>query len=250
MITKKIKKLKSFTKDQRLIKKSEEVEKEDLSEVDSVEELSVEEKANKPSQEYFSDLTFDSLDLSKNLKKAVKMGLKFDRLTKIQAKTIPLILQGKDLIGAAKTGSGKTLAFLLPALQNLNKNNFRNDQGTGVLIITPTRELAQQIYDVTVSLLEYEVRSIGLIIGGADKKLEADRLRKGINILIATPGRLLDHLVNTKDFNHKNLVSLIIDEADQILKFGFEEELNEIISILRDDRQTILFSEYTTPSNL
>lgn len=204
-------------------------------------------KANPDSSSgYFSTDKFSDLDVHEPLKKAIKDVLGFETLTSIQSKTIPHLLKGRDVIGAAKTGSGKTLAFMIPALENLNKLRFSQKNGTGVLVITPTRELAQQIYDVTVSLLSFQSRSVGLLIGGSNKKLEGVKLQKGVNILVATPGRLLDHLVNTKGFVFHNLVSLIIDEADQILKIGFEEEMNEILSILPTERQTVLFSATQT----
>ena len=195
---------------------------------------------------YFSNDKFEDLDINDSLKKAVKELLGFENLTSIQSRTIPHLLKGRDIIGAAKTGSGKTLAFLLPILENLNKMKFSQKNGTGAIIITPTRELAQQIYDVAVSLLSFQNRSVGLLIGGSNKKLEGIKLQKGVNVLIATPGRLLDHLVNTKGFLFHNLVALTIDEADQILKIGFEEEINEILSILPTERQTILFSATQT----
>lgn len=119
-------------------------------------------------------------------------------------------------------------------------------QGTGVLVITPTRELAQQIYDVALKLVSFENRTVALIIGGSNRKFESIKLSKGASVIVATPGRLLDHLINTKGFNTHNLLMLVIDEADQILKIGFEEEMNQILKLLPQDRQTVLFSATQT----
>ena len=146
----------------------------------------------------------------------------------------------------AKTGSGKTLAFLIPALELLIKADFQQSQGVGVIVITPTRELALQIYDVAKELLYIAHKKCGVIIGGGYRKKEANKLIKGVNLLIATPGRLMDHLNNTEGFNCNNLCMLIIDEADAILKNGFEDELIQILKILPKERQTMLFSATLT----
>ena len=135
-------------------------------------------------------------------------------------------------MGAAKTGSGKTLAFLIPAIELLYKLHFKPRNGTGVIIISPTRELALQIFGVAKELLKYHNQTFGIIMGGANRKAEAERLQKGVNLLVATPGRLLDHLQNTKGFNVANLKVLVIDEADRILEVGFEEEMHKIINLL------------------
>lgn len=104
--------------------------------------------------------------------------------------------------------------------------------GTGVLIISPTRELCIQIFGVARDMLKYHSQTYGLVIGGANRKTEAEKLQKGVNLLVATPGRLLDHLQNTSGFNFRNLKCLIIDEADRILEIGFEEEMQQIINLL------------------
>ena len=104
--------------------------------------------------------------------------------------------------------------------------------GTGCIIISPTRELSMQTFGVLKELMKYHYHTYGLLMGGANRQTEAQKLAKGINIVVATPGRLLDHLQNTADFLYKNLQCLIIDEADRILDIGFEEELKQIINIL------------------
>ena len=151
------------------------------------------------------------------------------------------------MLGAAKTGSGKTLAFLIPAIELLYSLKFKPRNGTGVIVVTPTRELALQIFGVARELMKHHSQTFGIVIGGANRRAEAEKLIKGVNMLIATPGRLLDHLQNTKGFVFKNLKALIIDEADRILEIGFEEEMKQIIKILpREDRQSMLFSATQT----
>ncbi|XP_075230860.1 putative ATP-dependent RNA helicase pitchoune [Lycorma delicatula] len=195
-----------------------------------------------------SDASFSSLEGSVNentLKAITEMG--FKRMTQIQSQAIPPLLEGRDLVGSAKTGSGKTLAFLIPAIELISKLRFMPRNGTGVIIISPTRELSMQTFGVLKELMKYTHHTYGLIMGGANRKTEADKLAKGINILVATPGRLLDHLQNTPDFLYKNLQCLIIDEADRILDIGFEEDLKQIINLLPKRRQTMLFSATNTP---
>ena len=123
---------------------------------------------------------------------------------------------------------------------------FKPRNGTGVIVVSPTRELALQIFGVARELMEKHSQTFGIVIGGANRSAEAEKLAKGVNLLIATPGRLLDHLHNTQGFVFKNLKSLIIDEADRILEVGFEDEMRSIIKILPSDRQTMLFSATQT----
>lgn len=109
------------------------------------------------------------------------------------------------MLGAARTGAGKTLAFLVPAVELLYNAQFTPLKGTGAVVICPTRELAIQTHAVAKELLKYHSQTLGLVIGGAGRKGEAERIVKGVNLLVATPGRLLDHLQNTKGFVYKNL---------------------------------------------
>lgn len=199
------------------------------------------------STEILSDSSFATLSkcISTETYDAIKeMG--FTQMTEIQAKSIPHLLEGRDLMGAAKTGSGKTLAFLIPAVELMYKLKFMPRNGTGVIVISPTRELSMQTYGVLKELLKFHHHTFGLVIGGTKKDDEAKKLVKGINILVATPGRLLDHLQNTPNFMYKNLQCLIIDEADRILDIGFEEEMKKIIKLLPKKRQTMLFSATQT----
>lgn len=193
------------------------------------------------------DPSFSSLKgriSEETLKSIEEMG--FKTMTEIQAKSIAPLLDGRDLVGAARTGSGKTLAFLIPAVELIKKLKFMPRNGTGIIIISPTRELSMQTFGVLKELMAHHNHTYGLIMGGANRTVEAEKLSKGINIIVATPGRLLDHLQNTPDFLYKNLQCLIIDEVDRILEIGFEEDLKQIINLLPKRRQTMLFSATQT----
>ncbi|MBN3289734.1 DDX10 helicase, partial [Polypterus senegalus] len=161
--------------------------------------------------------------------------------------TIGLALQGKDILGAAKTGSGKTLAFLVPVLECLFRQQWTADDGLGALIISPTRELAYQTFEVLRKVGKNHEFSAGLIIGGKDLKHEADRIHR-TNIIICTPGRLLQHMDETMTFHALNLKMLVLDEADRILDMGFADAMNAIIENLPKTRQTLLFSATQTKS--
>ncbi|KAH9466336.1 hypothetical protein MJO28_001056 [Puccinia striiformis f. sp. tritici] len=189
---------------------------------------------------------FSSLDLSPPTAKAIEeMG--FTKMTEVQARTIPPLMTGRDVLGAARTGSGKTLAFLIPAVEMLSRLQFKPRNGTGAIIVSPTRELALQIFGVAQELMKHHSQTFAIVIGGANRKAEAEKLVKGVNLLISTPGRLLDHLQNTKGFVFSNLKALVVDEADRILEIGFEDEMRQIISLLPSkERQSMLFSATQT----
>ncbi|KAH9848528.1 DEAD-domain-containing protein [Lenzites betulinus] len=179
-----------------------------------------------------------------------KRGLKrahFVKMTDIQAKSLPVSLKGKDVLGAARTGSGKTLAFLIPVLEMLYRQKWGPLDGLGALIISPTRELAVQIFDVLRSIGGYHSFSAGLVIGGKNLKDERERLAR-MNILVATPGRLLQHMDQTIGFECDNLQVLVLDEADRILDMGFHRTLTALLSHLPKSRQTLLFSATQTQS--
>ncbi|ELU44901.1 putative ATP-dependent RNA helicase [Rhizoctonia solani AG-1 IA] len=194
--------------------------------------------------------SFASLELSKQtIDGLTAMGM--TRMTPVQARTIPPLLAGRDVLGAARTGSGKTLAFLVPSIELLCRMKFKPRNGTGIIIISPTRELALQIFHVAKEVMSgHHSQTFGIVMGGANRKAEVEKLQKGVNLLVATPGRLLDHLQNTKGFVFRNLKGLVIDEADRILEIGFEEEMKQIISILpnvyAENRQSMLFSATQT----
>ncbi|XP_041988932.1 ATP-dependent RNA helicase DDX18-like [Aricia agestis] len=165
----------------------------------------------------------------------------FERPTRIQFQVLPHMLLGRDLIGAAETGSGKTLAFLIPTIENLLKCGMKRKDGMGCLIISPARELSLQIYEVLKKLLTHIDLSHILLVGGEKKLKEVACLKKGVNIVVGTPGRLLDHIQNTTLFCG-NLKHLILDEADKLLESGFEKHLTGILKKLPKKRQTALFS--------
>ncbi|XP_068915880.1 ATP-dependent RNA helicase DDX47 [Tenebrio molitor] len=168
--------------------------------------------------------------------------LKWKEPSKIQREAIPVALQGKDVIGLAETGSGKTAAFALPILQSL----LENPQRYFALILTPTRELAFQISEQFEALGSSVGVKCAVIVGGMDMMSQALILSKKPHILIATPGRLLDHLENTKGFNLKALKYLVMDEADRILNMDFEVEVDKILKVIPRERRTFLFSATMT----
>ncbi|KAM4070682.1 hypothetical protein ACB094_11G001700 [Castanea mollissima] len=230
--------------------KKEEVEEEEEEEErekgeESTEEEEKKKKVKKSGGGIMSTESFESLGLSVPTSNAIK-DIGFQFMTQIQARAIPPLLLGKDILGAARTGSGKTLAFLIPAVELLHHSHFSSRNGTGVIVICPTRELAIQTHAVAKDLLKYHSQSLGLVIGGSARRSEAERIVKGVNLLVATPGRLLDHLQNTKGFMFKTLKCLIIDEADRILESNFEDEMRQIIKLLPKNRQTALFSATQT----
>ena len=190
---------------------------------------------------FFSKTKFTDLDINENLKKGLaEKGFKY--LTEIQDKSVKLLLEGRDILGKARTGSGKTLAFLIPSLESLLQHRFQPKDGAGAIVISPTRELASQIYDVLREISKHMSQTHCLVMGGANRKQEALKLQKGANTIVSTPGRLLDHLMNTKGFIYSNLIHLVIDEADRILQIGFEEDMNQILKLTSHRKRTCLFS--------
>ena len=208
-------------------------------------EIKNEIKENPKNDDYFSNINFSEMNLNKILLERLTLQ-GYETATEIQAKSIPIALKGEDIIGSAKTGSGKSLAFLIPTVEYIL--NHPKNEGIQSLVITPTRELALQLYDLAKSLMNDNGTTCVLVIGGGNRKKEAEKLSSSeARIIICTPGRLIDHMVNTKKFNYNNIKILIIDEADKILKIGFEEELTEIIKLIPKNRQTLLFSATITP---
>jgi superfamily II DNA/RNA helicase len=192
-------------------------------------------------------MKFSELNIHDSLKEAIAyMG--FENLTPIQEKAIPIILDGKDLIACAQTGTGKTAAFVLPILNKLiNKNN----QDTDTLIIVPTRELAIQIEQQIQGLSYFLSVSSMAVYGGGDGKdwiLQKEALMNGADIIVATPGKLLGHL-QMGYVNFKKVKHLILDEADRMLDMGFIDDIQQIISYLPKERQTLLFSA-TMPNSI
>jgi ATP-dependent RNA helicase RhlE len=169
--------------------------------------------------------------------------MRYQQPTPIQAEAIPAILSGRDLIATAQTGTGKTAAFLLPILHQL----LDLPKGTTqALIITPTRELAIQIEEVFLGLAYHTPLRIGLLVGGAPMSPQEKALRAGVEVLVATPGRLLDHMrQNQSRFDH--LHTLVLDEADRMLDMGFLPDLKRIVARLPAREQTLLFSATMPP---
>ena len=183
---------------------------------------------------------FTELPLSKNTLSGLRDN-HFIEMTPVQKKSIGLFLKGCDIWATAPTGSGKTLAFVIPILDLLFTKNWSRDDGLGALIITPTRELAIQIFDSLKSIGKHHNISAGLVIGGKSFAVEAEAIGK-MNILIATPGRLLQHLDQTPTFCIDNLQILVIDECDRLLDMGFQKTMNAILKSLPKSKQTCMFS--------
>ncbi|TGZ85501.1 DEAD-domain-containing protein [Ascodesmis nigricans] len=187
---------------------------------------------------------FSSLPITRQTAKALEKS-HFKTLTSIQQRAIPLALKGYDILGAAKTGSGKTLAFLVPVLEILYRRKWTPLDGVGALIISPTRELATQIFDVLRKIGREHTFSAGLVIGGKGLKEEKEALHR-MNIVVCTPGRMLQHMDQTYDVSFDNLQLLVLDEADRILDMGFRKTLDAIVANLPKSRQTLLFSATQT----
>lgn len=184
---------------------------------------------------------FTSLGLPKALLSRLdQMGIKTP--TPIQAQAIPHVLNGRDVMGLAQTGTGKTAAFGLPLIAGLMENRGRPAPKTAkALVLAPTRELAQQIVANLKPLVEGTPIKIGLVVGGQSINAQRNRLAKGTDLVVATPGRLIDHLDN-KALRLDDTVFLVLDEADQMLDLGFIHALRKIAGLLPAERQTLLFS--------
>ncbi len=195
-------------------------------------------------QEKVITTSFDSLGLRAELLRAVaEQG--YTQTTPIQAQAIPVVLAGRDLLGAAQTGTGKTAAFALPILQRLsNKASASHSPArhpVRVLIVTPTRELAAQVEQDFRTYGKYVPVKSTLVYGGVGMQPQVDALRRGVDILVATPGRLLDH-VQQKTVSLGQVEILVLDEADRMLDMGFIHDIRRILALLPATRQNLLFS--------
>ena len=187
---------------------------------------------------------FAGLPLSGATAEGLRAG-GFETLTAVQRAALPHALVGRDVLASAKTGSGKTLAFLVPLLERLHEERWGPGDGLGAMVITPTRELALQIFGVLKTVGAAHGLSGGLLVGG--NALAEESLRVGrMNVLVCTPGRLLQHMDSTPDFSCDNLQVLVLDEADRLLDMGFRRALDAIVANLPPSRQTLLFSATQT----
>jgi len=210
----------------------------DQSDVEALKQLG--QRAVKPVKEtIFSGSKISTLGLHPHAVKNLEDLLSIRELTSVQQKTIPEVLQGKDVLVRSQTGSGKTLAYALPLVELLQKQQPRIQRKDGVLalVIVPTRELVMQTYELIQKLVKpYTWIVPGSLLGGESRKSEKARLRKGINILIGTPGRLVDHLLHTASFKLTKLQFLILDEADRLLELGYERDVKQLVEAIDKQR--------------
>jgi ATP-dependent RNA helicase DDX31/DBP7 len=201
----------------------------------------------KASEYIFTDENFSKFDINDELKQILEKskaenGFGIKKATRIQLMSLPVLLERKNVLLRSETGSGKTLAYLLPIVNdliNMSPKVSRSD-GTLAIIIAPTRELCIQINNVLTTLLRYCVYIVnGCIYGGEKRKSEKARIRKGITILVTTPGRLLDHLKLTESLNLNKLRWIVLDEADRLLDMGFEKTILDILNIIRGNNHLV-----------
>jgi len=190
--------------------------------------------------------SFQDMSLSRPILKGLT-AVGFSEPTPIQRKTIPIALLGKDVVGGAVTGSGKTAAFIIPILERLLYRP-KKVPTTRVAILMPTRELAVQCFNVAQKLASYTDVTFALIVGGFSLRDQEARLKTRPDVVIATPGRFIDHMRNSASFAIDTIEILVLDEADRMLEDGFADELNEILTTIPKSRQTMLFSATMTDS--
>lgn len=187
-------------------------------------------------------MSFESLGLRAELLRAVSEN-GYSVPTPIQQQAIPLILEGRDIMGGAQTGTGKTAGFTLPLLQRLmsiGKADI-NSRAVRALVLTPTRELAAQVAESVQTYGKYLPLRSAVIFGGVNINPQKQKLRSGVDILVATPGRLLDH-VGQKTVDLSKIDILVFDEADRMLDMGFIRDIRKVLALLPKQKQTLLFS--------
>ncbi|UJR23602.1 hypothetical protein I4U23_026591 [Adineta vaga] len=182
-----------------------------------------------------SALSLDQVPVHPHIISCLKQKFNITRLTNVQEKSIPAILTGEDVIVKSQTGSGKTLAYVIPLIHLIQSLEpaVRRETGPIAIVLVPTKELVQQIYEVFQKVLTSFVRIVcSPLVGGSNRNHEKKRLRRGLNILISTPGRLCDHIDNTQSLSLKNIQYLIFDEADKMLDMGFADAIKKIIETI------------------
>ncbi|XP_053421637.1 probable ATP-dependent RNA helicase DDX31 isoform X2 [Nycticebus coucang] len=203
-------------------------------------------------EKVFTSAAFHELGLHPHLISTINTVLNMSSMTRVQEQTIPALLEGRDALVRSQTGSGKTLAYCIPVVQSLQgvQSKIQRSDGPYALVLVPTRELALQSFDTIQKLLKPFTWIVpGVLMGGEKRKSEKARLRKGINILISTPGRLVDHIKSTKNIHFNRIRWLVFDEADRILDLGFEKDITVILNAVNAEcqkRQNVLLSATLT----
>lgn len=191
-------------------------------------------------------MQFNELNLSQDILRAVE-ELGFSEMTEIQQESIPLLIQGHDVVGRSNTGTGKTAAFGIPAVESITELNKKN---VSVLILCPTRELAMQACEEIRKFAKYKrIVKASAVYGGASMERQIMELKRGANIVIGTPGRVMDH-IRRRTLKLDNLRTVILDEADEMLNMGFREDIESILADVPEERQTVLFSATMPPEIL
>ena len=190
-------------------------------------------------------MRFTELDISEPLQKAIR-AMGYEETTPIQAQAILPSLQGRDIVGCAQTGTGKTLAFLLPAIEHLLKDGTKT-KNPRVVVLEPTRELAIQVGGEAKKLIARTSLRVVPVYGGAGMKKQIDGLRRGVDVVVATPGRLMDHM-RRKNVHFEDLQILVLDEADRMLDMGFLPDIKDIVRRMPRERQTMLYSATIPPA--
>jgi ATP-dependent RNA helicase RhlE len=190
-------------------------------------------------------MRFTELDISEPLQQAIS-ALGYEEMTPIQTQAIPPGLQSRDIVGCAQTGTGKTLAFLLPAFEHLLRDpaKIKNPR---VVVLEPTRELAIQVAGEARKLAARTSLRVVSVYGGAGMGKQIDKLRRGVDVVVATPGRLMDHM-RRKNVSFEDLEILVLDEADRMLDMGFLPDIKQIVGRMPRQRQTMLFSATIPPA--
>ncbi|XP_062418653.1 probable ATP-dependent RNA helicase DDX31 [Pungitius pungitius] len=203
-------------------------------------------------EQIFTSDSFSDLDLHPHLVATLNKVLHVSTVTSVQKRTIPVLLSGRDAVVRSQTGSGKTLSYAVPVVQSLQaaQQKVKRSDGPLAVVIVPTRELAQQTFQIFTKLVKPFTWIVpGVLMGGEKRKSEKARLRKGINILVSTPGRLVDHIQNTLSVGFSRVRWLILDEADRTLDMGFEKDVTIIVNRLNStgsSRQNVLLSATLT----